>query len=175
MRRHKPTWKKSKEKRGRRECGENRPSSLVHQRPSAQYRPRCSLPRAPAVPHGCRTATETLPTSSIPSASCLLCCSEPWETKLTCGPCGPASASTVGPSKLPPKKINMLFFHIFLGLKPEPRKENKVRGSASKLRLAGAVFLKLRQTIDLLVRHKSAARNVDQTVEAETQDHMDHT
>jgi len=29
--------------------------------------------------------------------------------------------------------------------------------------------------MDLLVRHKSAAENVDQTVEAETQDHMDHT
>jgi len=28
---------------------------------------------------------------------------------------------------------------------------------------------------DLLVRQKSAAENVDQEVEAETQDHMDHT
>jgi len=29
--------------------------------------------------------------------------------------------------------------------------------------------------MDLLVRQKSAAENVDQEVEAETQDHMDHT
>ena len=29
--------------------------------------------------------------------------------------------------------------------------------------------------MDLLVRHKAANENVDQTVEAETQDHMDHT
>jgi hypothetical protein len=29
--------------------------------------------------------------------------------------------------------------------------------------------------MDLLVRHKAANENADQTVEAETQDHMDHT
>ena len=53
------------------------------------------------------------------------------------------------------------------------------RKTLSKLRsgcwVRPVVSFDRRTNMDLLVRHRSAERNVDQVVEAETQDHMDHT
>jgi hypothetical protein len=51
----------------------------------------------------------------------------------------------------------------------------KQKNGGQRTNPRAAAQLQGRAGMDLLVRHKSAAENVDQTVEAETQDHMDHT